>query len=111
MKSGGATVRSATGPPQAKPGKPELDESEGPDTGFSTALPYKQSGSRGARRTARSGGCWSACRRPSATRTPASSSCRSPPDSLLFVFAMHALYASRRAAAEAALAEAALETE
>ena len=101
VRSGGATV----GAPRSRPAGPvggsaaELDEAEGPDTGFSTALPYKtQAG------TEESDG--DAGRMlvglPRAIGEDETRQVLIPLAAglLLFVFAMHALYASRRAGAE-----------
>jgi hypothetical protein len=111
VKSGGATVGGRAAPAAAKPGEPaELDESEGPDTGFSAALPYKQSGAE-APEDGEIGRVLVGL--PEAIGDEDTRQLLVPLAAglLLFVFAMHALYASRRAAAEAALAEAALEIE
>jgi hypothetical protein len=112
VRSGGATVGS---PPGRVPGKPaksaELDESEGPDTGFSAALPYKQSGAEEQEEDGEVGRVLVGL--PEAIGDEDARQLLVPLAAglLLFVFAMHALYASRRAGAEAALAEALLETE
>jgi hypothetical protein len=111
VKSGGATVMGPAGRAAAKPGQQaEPDESEGPDTGFSAALPYKQSGTE-APEDGEVGRVLVGL--PEAIGDEDARQLLVPLAGglLLFVFAMHALYASRRAAAEAALVEAALETE
>ena len=105
VRSGGATVGGPTGPPTTKPGKQaELDESEGPDTGFSSALPYKQSGAE-AQEDGEVGRVLVGL--PEAIGDEDARDLLVPLAAglLLFVFAMHALYASRRAGAEAALLE------
>ena len=111
VRSGGATVGNPAGPAPAKPGKADLDESEGPDTGFSAALPYKQSGTEEQEEDGEVGRVLVGL--PEAIGDEDARQLLVPLAGglLLFVFAMHALYASRRAGAEAALAEALLETE
>ena len=110
VKSGGARVGGLAGPVPAKPDEAELDESEGPDTGFSASLPYKQSGAE-EKEDGEVGRVLVGL--PEAIGDEDARQLLVPLAAglLLFVFAMHALYASRRAAAEAALAEAALEIE
>lgn len=103
VKSGGATVGSPVGPVAAKAGKPaNLDESEGPDTGFSAALPYKQveGGSEDDGEVGRV-----LVGLPEAIGDEDARHLLVPMAAglLLFVFAMHLLYATRRAAAEAPL--------
>jgi hypothetical protein len=106
VRSGGATVGGLAAPPSTKPPKApkeELDESEGPDTGFSSQLPYKQAGE------AAEGGDRNVGRMlvglPEAIGGDETRQVLVPLAGglLLFVFAMHALYISRRAAPEAPL--------
>lgn len=103
VRSGGATI-GTVGPPGAKPGGPaaEPDESEGPDTGFSTALPYKtQAGAEeGDGEVGRV-----LVGLPEAIGNDEARHVLVPLAAglALFVFAMHVLYASRRAGAEAPL--------
>lgn len=102
VRSGGARV--THGPAAPKPGQPAADpeESEGPDTGFSTALPYKtqagaEEGDAAAGRMLV--GLPEAIGEDEARHRliPLAAGL------LLFVFAMHVLYAARRAGAEAPL--------
>ncbi len=96
VKSGGATVAGPVGPPTTKPGKrAELDESEGPDTGFSSALPVqavrcRSAGGRrgragagrpagGHRRRGRQGSAGPPRRRAPAVRLRHACSLRQPP--------------------------------
>ena len=108
VKSGGITSGGPVAPLAAKPGNPakpeKLDESEGPDTGFSSALPYKQTDATSDREDGEAVGrvlvgLPEAIGGDDARRLliPLAAGL------LLFVFAMHALYASRRAAPEAPL--------
>ncbi len=102
VRSGGATVAAPRSPKPGQPA-PELDESEGPDTGFSTALPYKtQAGSEeeGDGEVGRM-----LVGLPDAVGEDEARQLLIPLAGglLLFVFAMHVLYARRRAGAEAAL--------
>ena len=113
VKSGGATFGSpvaplAAGSTPAKPGKPEaLDESEGPDNGFASALPYKQADANADKEDGDSGRVLVGM--PETVGGDDTRRLLIPLAAglLLFVFAMHALYAARRAGAEAK----ALETE
>jgi len=108
VKSGGVTFGAPLAPLAAKPGqpaaKPELpDESEGPDTGFSSSLPYKAPAAAGNEKEDGADGGRMLVGMP---ETPGGDDTRRlliplAGGLLLFVFAMHALYASRRAAAEA----------
>ena len=102
VRSGGATVAA---PRPAKPGEPapELDESEGPDTGFSTALPYRTQAGTEAEGDGDVGKMLVGL--PDAVGEDEARQLLIPLAAglLLFVFAMHVLYASRRAGAEAAL--------
>ena len=104
VRSGGATAGGLAAPPTTKPTKEpkELDESEGPDTGFSTELPYKQSGEA----EDGDGGVGRVLvGLPEAIGGDETRQVLVPLAGglLLFVFAMHALYISRRAAPEAPL--------
>ena len=113
VKSGGATIGSPVAPQAAKPGKPtttteKLDESEGPDAGFSSALPYKKGAdAKEDKEDGEAGRVLVGL--PEAVGRDDTRHLLIPLAAglLLFVFAMHALYASRRAAAAAK----ALETE
>jgi hypothetical protein len=104
VRSGGATVGGLAAPPTTKPAKApkELDESEGPDTGFSSELPYRQAGE-----SADDGGGVGRVLvgLPEAIGGDETRQVLVPLAGglLLFVFAMHALYISRRAAPEAPL--------
>ncbi|HKN90460.1 MAG TPA: fibronectin type III domain-containing protein [Acidimicrobiia bacterium] len=112
VKSGGTTFGSPVAPQAAKPGQPAkaaepLDESEGPDTGFSSALPYKQAKPADPNADKEDG---EAAGRvlvglPEAVGSDDARHLLIPLAGglLLFVFAMHALYVSRRAAVEAPL--------
>ena len=104
VRSGGATVGGPTGPPTTKPGKEGLDESEGPDTGFSSALPYKQAGAE-APEDGEVGRVLVGLPEVIGDEDARDLLVPLAAGLLLFVFAMHALYASRRAGAEAALLE------
>ena len=112
VKSGGASFGSPVAPPAARPkpaDKPEqLDESEGPDNGFSSALPYKQSAEAGADKEDGEAGRV-LVGMPETVGGDDTRRLLIPMAAglLLFVFAMHALYAARRAGAAAK----ALETE
>ncbi|HVW35592.1 MAG TPA: hypothetical protein VHL53_23875 [Acidimicrobiia bacterium] len=101
VQSGGATVGGKVTPVTAKPSAPaELDESEGPDTGYSSALPYKaQAGAE--KEDGDSGKVLVGL--PEAVSGNDARHLLVPLAAglLLFVFAMHALYASRRSAADA----------
>jgi hypothetical protein len=103
VKSGGATVGGAV-TPAAKPGPPkqELDESVGPDTGYSTELPYEQAG-ESADDTEDGAGGRMLVGLPEAIGGDESRQVLVPLAAglLLFVFAMHAFYISRRAGQEA----------
>jgi hypothetical protein len=105
VRSGGATVGGLAAPPATKPAKPqkELDESEGPDTGFSSQLPYKQSGESAEDGDGGVGRVLVGL--PEAIGGDETRQVLVPLAGglLLFVFAMHALYISRRAAPEAPL--------
>jgi hypothetical protein len=110
VKSGGATVGGAAGP-VVKPGRPapEPEEApEGPDTGFSTQLPYKQSG-ESTEEADGDGVGRVLVGLPEAIGGDETRQLLVPLAAglLLFVFAMHVLYVSRRAGQEAQ----ALETE
>jgi hypothetical protein len=108
VRSGGATVSAPALPGAAKPGNPApIDESEGPDTGYSTELPYKTQD--GATEDGGEVGRM-LVGLPEAVGDEDARHLLVPLASglLLFVFAMHVLYASRRAGAEAG---ATLETE
>jgi hypothetical protein len=114
VKSGGATVGSPVGPPAAKPGTStttteKLDESEGPDTGFSSALPYKKGPDAKEDKEDGEAAGRVLVGLPETVGGEDTRHLLIPLAAglLLFVFAMHALYASRRAAAAAK----ALETE
>jgi hypothetical protein len=115
VKSGGATVGGTVVPPAAKPGPPTkpadtVDEAEGPDTGFSSALPYKQpkaEANNDKEDGEAAGRVLVGLPEPAGTDDTRHLLIPLAAGLLLFVFAMHALYASRRAAAEAK----ALETE
>lgn len=106
VKSGGATVGGPVTPPTAKPGKPakEPEESEGPDTGFAPELPYKQAGQSADREGGTSAGRV-LVGLPEAIGGDETRQLLVPLAAglLLFVFAMHAFYISRRAAEEAPL--------
>jgi hypothetical protein len=105
VKSGGATVGGPVAPLAAKPGKPaEPEELEGPDTGFSSALPYKQTNAGSDKEDGEAAGrvlvgLPDAIGGDDARRllVPLAGGL------LLFVFAMHAFWAARRAAPEAPL--------
>jgi hypothetical protein len=103
VKSGGATFGGAA-IPAGKPEKPkkELDESEGPDTGFSTELPYKQSG-ESSEQADGDGVGRVLVGLPEAIGGDETRQVLVPLAAglLLFVFAMHAFYVSRRAGQEA----------
>ena len=105
MRSGGATVGGLAAPPSTKPPKAakELDESEGPDTGFSSELPYKQAGESAEDGDGGVGRVLVGL--PEAIGGDETRQLLVPLAGglLLFVFAMHALYISRRAAPEAPL--------
>jgi hypothetical protein len=104
VQSGGAKIGGLAAPPSTKPPKApkELDESEGPDTGFSQQLPYKQDG-----QSAEDGGSMGKMLvgLPEAIGGDETRQVLVPLAGglLLFVFAMHALYISRRAAPDAPL--------
>jgi hypothetical protein len=107
VKSGGVSFGTPVAPLAAKPGQPTpppttLDESDGPDTGFSSALPYKKQSAGSDKEEGADGGRMLV----GLPDSPAVNDTRRlliplAGGLLLFVFAMHALYASRRAAAEA----------
>jgi hypothetical protein len=106
VKSGGATVGGSGTPGTAKPGKPEkeLDESEGPDSGFSSALPYKQTDANSDKEEGDGAGRVLV----GLPETIGGDDTRQllvplAAGLLLFVFAMHAFYIARRAAPEAPL--------
>jgi hypothetical protein len=105
VKSGGATFGGAAPAPGAKAdkAKQELEESEGPDTGFSTELPYKQSG-ESSEEADGDGVGRVLVGLPEAIGGDETRQLLVPLAAglLLFVFAMHVFYVSRRAAAEAA---------
>jgi len=106
VRSGGATTGTVAPPakPNTKATTKEVDESEGPDTGFSSQLPYKQSGE-----SAEEGDDGSVGKMlvglPEAIGGDETRQVLVPLAAglLLFVFAMHALYISRRAGMEAPL--------
>ena len=104
VRSGGATSGGLAAPPATKPPKApnELDEPEGPDTGFSSQLPYKQAGESAED----DGGVGRVLvGLPEAIGGDETRQMLVPLAGglLLFVFAMHVLYISRRAAPEAPL--------
>ena len=105
VKSGGATVGgpAPTAPKTTKTTKEQLDESEGPDTGFSSQLPYKQDGNADKEDGVAGGRVLVGL--PEAIGSDDARHLLVPLASglLLFVFAMHAFYVSRRAAVEAPL--------
>ncbi len=108
VKSGGVTFGSPVAPLVAKPGQPvakaELpDESEGPDTGYSSSLPYKSPAAAGNDKEDGADGGRMLVGMPETSGGDDTRRLLVPLAGglLLFVFAMHALYASRRAAAEA----------
>jgi hypothetical protein len=108
VQSGGATSGGATTPKPAKPNKEDQEVVEGPDTGFSTELPYEQAGESveddgdGVGRVL--------VGLPEAIGGDETRQLLVPLAAglLLFVFAMHIFYVSRRAGQEA---HAPLETE
>jgi hypothetical protein len=108
VKSGGTTVGGPLAPLAAKPGNPskpeKVDESEGPDTGFSSALPYKETDASSDKEDGEAAGRV-LVGLPEAIGDGDARHLLVPLAAglLLFVFAMHALYASRRAAVEAPL--------
>jgi hypothetical protein len=108
VKSGGTTVGGPVAPLAAKPGSPgkpaKLDESEGPDTGFSSALPYKQGDPASDKEDGEAVGRV-LVGLPEAIGPDDARHLLVPMAGglLLFVFAMHALYAARRAAPDAPL--------
>ena len=106
VKSGGATVGGLAAPP-AKPGSApkEPDESEGPDTGFSPELPYKQAGESAGNDDGDGGVGRVLVGLPEAIGGDETRQVLVPLAGglALFVLAMHALYISRRAASEAPL--------
>jgi hypothetical protein len=114
VKSGGASFGSPVAPlaaPGAKPkkaDKPEqLDESEGPDNGFSSALPYKQGADANAdKEDGESGRVLVGMPETVGGNDARRLLIPMAAGLLLFVFAMHALYASRRAAVAAKVLEA-----
>lgn len=110
VRSGGATVGGASGP-AGKPGKApkEPEEAEGPDTGFSAELPYKQSG-ESTEEADGDGVGRVLVGLPEAIGGDETRQLLVPLAAglLLFVFAMHVFYVSRRAGQEA---QAPLETE
>lgn len=109
VRSGGTTVGGAT-VPTGRPGNApeEPEEAEGPDTGFSTELPYKQGGETEEAEGDGVGRVLVGL--PEAIGGDETRQLLVPLAAglLLFVFAMHMLYVSRRAAQEA---RAPLETE
>jgi len=108
VKSGGASFGAPVAPPAApKAGKAAKDEpveeSEGPDNGFSPALPYKQSGEAAGSDKEDGEAGRVLVGMPETVGGDDTRRLLIPLAAglLLFVFAMHALYASRRAAADA----------
>ena len=104
VQSGGATVGGKVTPVTAKPSKQEEpDESEGPDNGYSSALPYKAQAGAEKEKEEGDGAGRVLVGMPEAVGGNDARHLLVPLAAglLLFVFAMHALYASRRAAAEA----------
>jgi hypothetical protein len=105
VRSGGATVGGPglTAPKTTKTTKEQLEESEGPDTGFSQQLPYKQDGNADKEDGVAGGRVLVGL--PEAIGSDDARHLLVPLASglLLFVFAMHAFYVSRRAAVEAPL--------
>jgi len=103
VRSGGTTVGGAI-VPAGKPGKPkeEPEEVEGPDTGFSAELPYKQDG-ESTEEADGDGVGRVLVGLPEAIGGDETRQLLVPLAAglLLFVFAMHMLYVSRRAAQEA----------
>jgi hypothetical protein len=105
VRSGGATVGGPVAALAAKPGSPaKVDESEGPDTGFSSALPYKQTDANADKEDGEAVGRV-LVGLPESIGGEDARHLLIPLAAglLLFVFAMHALYASHRAAPEAPL--------
>ena len=105
VRSGGATVGGMAAPPATKPpgGPKEAEEpGEGPDTGFSSELPYKQSGEA---EDGDAGVGRVLVGLPEVIGGDETRQLLVPLAGglLLFVFAMHVLYISRRAAPEAPL--------
>ena len=101
VRSGGASVGGLPARTTKTTKANELDESEGPDTGFATELPYKQSGE-----TEDDGGVGRVLvGMPDVIGGDETRQLLVPLAGglLLFVFAMHVLYISRRAAPEAPL--------
>jgi hypothetical protein len=102
VRSGGASIGGMAAPPATKPPKApqEPEESEGPDTGFSTQLPYKQAGESADDDEGGVGRVLVGL--PEAIGGDESRQVLVPLAGglALFVLAMHALYLSRRAAPE-----------
>jgi len=107
VKSGGATVGGPVAPlaAPAKPAKAEpLDESEGPDTGFSSALPYKPTDAKADKEDGEAAGrVLVGLPEPVGGDEARHMLIPLAGGLLLFVFAMHAFYVSRRAAPDAPL--------
>ena len=103
VRSGGATVGGATAP-SGKPGQAqdEPEEAEGPDTGFSAELPYKQDG-ESTEEADGDGVGRVLVGLPEAIGGDETRQLLVPLAAglLLFVFAMHLLYVTRRAGQEA----------
>jgi hypothetical protein len=107
VKSGGATVGGAVGAPAPRPGKPAKEEAEfeGPDAGFSSALPYKPQADPNADTEDGAAGGRVLVGLPEAVGRDDARHLLIPLASglLLFVLAMHAMYVARRAAPDAPL--------
>ncbi|MDQ1498172.1 MAG: hypothetical protein QOI86_1512, partial [Actinomycetota bacterium] len=105
VRSGGATTGNLTAAPPAKPAKATTTtENEGPDPGFSSALPYKDGAPDSDKEDGQAMGRV-LVGLPEAIGGESARSLLIPLAGALalFVLAMHALYASRRAAVEAPL--------